>query len=40
MYSIHLSIFKARNVFKLLANIDRQDFVKIQNFDGYDVIMT
>ena len=21
-------------------NFDRQDFVKIQNFDGYDVIMT
>ena len=22
------------------SNFDRQDFVKIQNFDGYDVIMT
>ena len=22
------------------SNFDRQDFVKIQNFDGYDIIMT
>ena len=23
-----------------VSNLDRQDFVKIQNFDDYDVIMT
>ena len=22
------------------SNFDRQDFVNIQNFDGYDIIMT